>query len=181
MKLNNLLIAAAAAGAISLVPAIANAGGYNDNYQDYAYVTHVQPITDVVQISEPRRECWNEYVANTYGPGNRDLLPEGVGAATGAVLGNLLGKGHRDRDWATVAGAALGGASGHVYKKRQQRRHGDGHYVERCREVSDYRSEERVVGYDVSYEYNGRTYRTRTSQHPGNQIPVNVSVVPQTH
>ncbi|MDH3694685.1 MAG: hypothetical protein OER96_08960, partial [Gammaproteobacteria bacterium] len=65
--------------------------------------------------------------------------------------------------------------------KRQQRRQGDGHYVERCREVSDYRSEERVVGYDVSYQFNGRTYQTRTSQHPGNQIPVNVSVIPQVH
>jgi len=181
MKYSNLLTAVITAGAIMSAPAIANAGGYNDNYQDYATVTHVAPIVDVVQVNQPRRECWNEYVANTHGPGNRDLLPEGVGAATGAVLGNLLGKRHRDRDWATAAGAVLGGASGHVYKKRQQRRNGDGHYVERCREVSDYRAEERVVGYDVSYQYNGRTYQTRTAQHPGNQIPVNVSVVPQAY
>ncbi len=179
MKYKNLLTVVAVASAVIFLPGVASAAGYSDHYQDYATVTHVEPVVDVVQVSSPRRECWNEYVANTHGQGRRDLLPEGVGAATGAVIGNLLGKGHRDRDWATLAGAALGGASGHVYKKRQQVRHGDGHYVERCREVSDYRSEERVVGYDVTYRYNGRTYQTRTNQHPGDSLPVNVSVTPQ--
>jgi uncharacterized protein YcfJ len=37
---------------------------------------------------------------------------------------------------------------------------------------------EQVVGYDVTYEYNGRTYSTRTDAHPGDRIQVAVSVAP---
>ena len=48
--------------------------------------------------------------------------------------------------------------------------------VQRCDTVAD--STERIVGYDVRYEYNGREFRARMPFDPGNQIAVNVEVRP---
>jgi hypothetical protein len=39
---------------------------------------------------------------------------------------------------------------------------------------------ERVVAYDVAYEYNGRQFNVRMPYNPGEQMPVNVHVVPPT-
>ena len=36
-----------------------------------------------------------------------------------------------------------------------------------------------VAGYDVTYEYANRTYRTRTDYHPGDRIRVRVDVQPE--
>jgi len=39
-------------------------------------------------------------------------------------------------------------------------------------------SKERIVGYDVRYEYNGREFRARMPYDPGKEMPVNVEVRP---
>ena len=82
----------------------------------------------------------------------------------------------------------IGGAIGHNIERNGQRRD-DRYYrqqaaygpaeVERCRVVTDYRSEERVVGYRVAYEYAGRTYQTVTDYHPGSELRVRVQVTPE--
>jgi uncharacterized protein YcfJ len=36
-----------------------------------------------------------------------------------------------------------------------------------------------VAGYDVTYEYAGRSFRTRTNYHPGDRIRVRVDVRPE--
>lgn len=43
----------------------------------------------------------------------------------------------------------------------------------------DYYDDRRVSGYDVTYEYAGRTYHTRTDHHPGDRIRVRVDVRPE--
>ena len=48
--------------------------------------------------------------------------------------------------------------------------------VERCDDIADAR--ERIVGYDVTYEYNGREFRIRMPYEPGGEIAVNVDVRP---
>ena len=48
--------------------------------------------------------------------------------------------------------------------------------VQRCENVAE--STERIVGYDVRYEYNGREFRSRLPFDPGNQMAVNVEVHP---
>jgi uncharacterized protein YcfJ len=40
------------------------------------------------------------------------------------------------------------------------------------------RTRERVVGYDVHYQYNGREFRARMPYDPGKEMPVNVEVRP---
>jgi uncharacterized protein YcfJ len=45
-----------------------------------------------------------------------------------------------------------------------------------CETRTEYQTDERVVGYDVEYEYHGRIYHTRTDSHPGRRIRVAVDV-----
>lgn len=147
---------------------------------DEAQVVSVDPIIE--QVNEPidREVCWNEPV--TYRePVRRRRSDAGAvwGAIIGGVIGNQFGSG-RGRDAATVAGAALGYSA----VRDEQRRHDYHRYGERvvrsneqrCRVETDYQSEERVLGYNVAYRYNGRVYHTRTDAHPGDTIRVRVDV-----
>lgn len=62
---------------------------------------------------------------------------------------------------------------GGVYQRETVR------YEQRCRTVSDYRQDDRVVGYQVTYDYNGRQFTTQTDRHPGRSIRVRVDVTPE--
>ena len=180
--------------------------GY-DTYSDQgpAYdVARVLSVDPIVEPGEPvnRRECWREPAPSyardyrsdpgydpRYDRGPRRTSGGGavLGAIVGGVLGNSVGSGD-GRQAATVAGAVIGGAIGHNIERNGQRRD-DRYYrqqaaygpaeVERCRVVTDYRSEERVVGYRVAYEYAGRTYQTVTDYHPGSELRVRVQVTPE--
>lgn len=106
-----------------------------------------------------------------------------LGAIIGGALGNQVGKGD-GRKAATIAGAVIGGAIAHDESHRGRYRDVGGRYVQdqeqRCDTRTEYRQQERVVGYDVAYDYNGRVYRTRTDHHPGDtiRVAVQVSAVP---
>jgi uncharacterized protein YcfJ len=175
---------------------------------DMARVLSVDPIIEPGQPVN-RRECWREPAptyARDYRHDPRydpryDRQPRrtsGGGAVLGAIVGGVLGNsvGSGDgRQAATVAGAVIGGAIGHNIERNGQRRddaygqRDDRYYghnagygpaeVERCRVVTDYRRDERVVGYRVAYEYAGRTWQTVTDYHPGSEIRVRVDVTPE--
>lgn len=175
------------------------------SYQEYARVVHVEPQYRTVRVEAPREQCWEERVAyndNHYNDsgynngrshaGGKSYTPQILGAVVGAAVGRKFGRG-RGQDAATVAGAVLGGSIGRDIN-RQHRSHRRGHdnahhnrrhqsnqyqVIERCETVNDYRTEERVDGYRVEYEYEGRRYWTNTDYDPGNQIAVNVTVRPQ--
>lgn len=148
---------------------------------DYARVVSVDPIVD--QYDEPiaRNVCYDQPVEYYRAGGRRSsATPAIVGAIIGGAVGNQFGSGH-GRDAATVAGALLGGSIGRDNARRNgyyepERRYTG--YEERCEVRTDYRRNERVVGYDVEYEYNGRIYHTRTDSHPGRRIQVAVDVLP---
>lgn len=46
---------------------------------------------------------------------------------------------------------------------------------ERCRTDTEWHTTDRVVGYDVTYRYDGREYQTRLSHDPGNRLRVRVN------
>jgi hypothetical protein len=50
--------------------------------------------------------------------------------------------------------------------------------VQSCYQVDNWQTVN--SGYFVTYEYNGRTYNTVTSNHPGRYIDVNVAVAPNS-
>lgn len=154
--------------------------GVHGGEYDYAPVTHVRPIVRQVRIETPRRECYEDvrYVeshAHVSDPevGGRTLL----GSIIGGVIGHQFGSG-RGRDAATVAGAVIGAGVGY---DSAARRYGSGtreQVVQRCDVRYDHEYEERIDGYRVTYEYNGREYTTRLPYDPGERIKVRVAVAP---
>lgn len=129
----------------------------------WANIERVDEAYEVVELP-PRRVCAGGGAVND-GPGS--ATPEIVGAIVGAVVGNEI---HGDGAIGEVAGAALGASVARDIKNSNRR--GGGCRMER--EV-----EERLVGYDVRYEYDGVSYVTRMRNRPiGNRLQVEVRAVP---
>lgn len=143
---------------------------YGHEFRDRAKVVSSTPVYE--QVNEPRRECWTEYESReTYRNGN-NTGGAILGAVVGGLVGSTVGKGN-----GKVAAAAVGAATGAVVGDRWNGR-GDSHAyeerpVERCRVTANYRQE--VVGYDVTYRYNGRNFSTRLPYDPGEWLSLNVS------
>ncbi|MFK8080212.1 MAG: glycine zipper 2TM domain-containing protein [Granulosicoccus sp.] len=178
----------------------------SDRFTEFADVIDVQPVYKNIRVREPRQECWTETRQRIVGyespryeryQAHRSESRHSAGGAVvggliGGVIGNQLGRGHSSgsRAGATIAGAIIGGtlgneARGDISRHRNQRpiaRQGAPIYqteeVERCKEVSESRLEQRIQHYDVTYRYKGRTFTTRTKRDPGRQIELQVSVTP---
>lgn len=155
---------------------------------DFARVVDVQPVYDEVPISTPRRVCWNEPVTYTSAPRYtryrpRNEAPEIVGGIIGGLIGNQFGHGD-GRAAATLAGFALGSAVARDAERRDRYEYGYAPRYERtvserrCEVREDYRQERQLVGYDVTYDYNGTVGRTFTERQPGTEIRVRVAVEP---
>lgn len=105
-----------------------------------------------------------------------------IGGVVGAVLGSQVGGG--SARYATSAiGSMVGGVAGRqIYEQSRRQRDRTG-TVRVCDPVpvnGGYASNDRSVSaYDVTYEYAGRTYTTRTNYHPGDRIRVRVDVRPE--
>jgi uncharacterized protein YcfJ len=160
------------------------ADGDDEAYYINAKVVRVIPVVRVVQVATPREHCWYERVRHV----DRDLpdhensaLPVILGGVVGGVVGNQVGR-RRHRGALTVAGSLIGAVIGHgVSKRRPQHYPLKRSYVtteRHCEIETDYREEERIEGYEVTYRYNGRYFTTRTDQEPGERIRVRVQVEP---
>jgi uncharacterized protein YcfJ len=180
------LFAAAAVGSwLASAAAFADhdrdSGAYDEREgaYDYARVVAVEPLRRQVRVSEPVRECWDETVPVADGPFSSNHIGGTlIGGLIGGVLGNQVGDGS-GRKVARAAGAIIGGAIGHkVSQDRQRQRDGDYRVRERCETRYRDSYEERVDGYDVTYEYAGRRYLTRLPYDPGDRIRVQVDVTP---
>lgn len=147
---------------------------------DWATVVDVDPIVDSNRRPVSRDVCYDEPVER-YNPGytaRRDSTGSTLlGAVIGGALGNTVGKGD-GRKAATIAGALIGGSIGHENSRRRGDYYQEGYYETdyqtRCRTETEYRGSDEVVGYDVTYRYNGRTYHTTMDHHPGNRLRVRV-------
>lgn len=151
---------------------------YNSGY-DYAPVTHVEPIVRQVRVETPRRECYDDVRTVETRPhisdpevGGRTLL----GGIIGGVIGHQFGSG-RGRDAATIAGAAIGANVGYDSARRNYS-NVEERVVQRCAVRYETEYEERIDGYRVTYEYNGRSYTTRLPYDPGERMRVRVAVAP---
>ncbi|HEY0506080.1 MAG TPA: glycine zipper 2TM domain-containing protein [Lysobacter sp.] len=105
-----------------------------------------------------------------------------VGGIVGAAVGSQIGGG--SARYATSAiGSMVGGMAGRqIYDENHRQRVGT---VRVCDPVygDDYRDDDGRYGsasaYDVTYEYAGRTYTTRTRYPPGDRLRVRVDVTPE--
>jgi len=170
----------------------------DSGHYDYARVLRVVPV-----IGEPggypaqdgyRDPTCNsrDYAGGYYGGGYRDAgygAPRGseggramasvLGSVIGAVIGSQVGGG--SARYATAAiGSSVGAVAGRqVYENAQRERDARvtvcGPYPERVGDSRPYAGRASNL-YDVTYEYGGRTYTTRTNYDPGDRIRVRVEV-----
>ncbi|MDH5785172.1 MAG: hypothetical protein OEZ16_06115 [Chromatiales bacterium] len=142
----------------------------HDSVVVMARVVRVQPIIDVVQLPQQRRECWNEQVTGTATHHSNDGML--VGAILGGVIGHNIGHGSQ-RDVTRTAGTIIGATIGHQNDRHYQQ---PVTYTEqRCSQHTDYVSEEQIRGYRVTYHYQGERYTTRMDHDPGSHVQIRVS------
>lgn len=169
--LQGILIATAGLLAAGCATAGDSRGG---TVYDWAEVLEARPVYQYERVPVSREVCWDEEVRHSR---------RGDGGTAGTVLGGLIGglAGHQvgsgsGNTAATVVGTLAGAAVGREASRGPSRHHYS--VEERCRVERDYREEERLAGYRVTYLYGGETYTTRTRRDPGDRIRVRVSVSP---
>ncbi len=146
-------------------PFIAAASRYNDI--NYGQVVDVEPVYQTVSIPEQRQVCERRRDDRHY----RKKSNAGkaiLGGIIGGAIGNQFGRGH-GRDASTALGILIGAGVGASSADRHE--YGGSCYVE-----THYREENRFMGYDVTYEYNGDLYHTQMQDHPGDRVRLRVSV-----
>lgn len=161
-----LLSASLAAG-----PLVAQAAEFDDT----ARVLSVREKTE--RINTPREECTTETVTTTSSApsSERELGGALIGGLAGAIIGSQVGKGS-----GKTAGAAVGAATGALVGDRIQNSGGSAaapQTIQRCRMIDSWQT--RSLGYEVSYEYRGRTYSEVLPFQPGNTLRVHVQITPQ--
>ena len=151
-------------------------------YWDTARVIRVVPIIRQVQVSTPRRECWQEQVHHpvilSHGPSRASSTL--VGAIIGGVIGNQFGGGNGKR-LATAAGTMLGASLGNDASRARERYASYDRVSEetRCSTHVEYQMVERTDGYDVTYRYHGEIFTTRMAYNPGKHLRLRIRVMPE--
>lgn len=145
----------------------------------YAKVTQVEPIYQTISRDVPERSCHLEtrYIQESR---HQSYTPAILGTIIGGAIGNEVGHSNTNKKVGTVVGGVLGATLARDWSNSRQS--GE----ERSRPVREevcevnYRTEyeEQIVGYNVTYRYDGERYQTRTEHHPGKRIQVAVSVKP---
>ena len=144
-------------------------GGYGDGYRNDGY----------------RDDGYYDQYGNRRNTGSQAgaTVATVVGGIVGAAIGSQVGGG--SARYATAAiGSMVGGMAGReIYEAGQRERYtACTGTVRVCDPVpygsygSSQVSDNRVAGYDVTYEYAGREFHTRTDYHPGDRIRVRVDV-----
>ena len=129
---------------------------------------NIESVTEAYEVVElPARRVCSGGGAVSDRP--RSATPEIVGAIVGAVVGNEI---HGDGAIGEVAGAALGASVARDIHNRNRQGGAGGCRMEVPRE-------QRLVGYDVRYEYDGASYVARMQRRPvGGRLQVEVRAVP---
>ncbi|WP_243049312.1 glycine zipper 2TM domain-containing protein [Dyella sp. RRB7] len=140
----------------------------------YARVVSVTPVHEAP--SAPQQVCHDEVVTQ-HKPvqDTHQIAGTAIGAVAGGLLGNQIGSG-KGRTLATVAGAVGGGYAGHEIQQNHQQNATVSTTQRRCTTVAG-SAGDKVVAYDVSYEYNGVTRTVRMDHDPGDRLQVQEGVV----
>ncbi|MGI8560083.1 MAG: glycine zipper 2TM domain-containing protein [Luteimonas sp.] len=165
----------------------AGADRYNDGYNNSGYGSYGN---DRYYGGNDRSYGRDGYYGNTRGSDTGRTVAAVVGGVLGAVVGSQVGGG--SARYATSAiGSMVGGIAGReVYEASQRNRYPQQASVTVCDPVpvgrgsyypanDGYANSGGVRAYDVTYEYAGRQYTTRTDYHPGDRIRVRVDVRPE--
>ena len=145
-----------------------------------AQVLESRPIYQIVEISVPQEQCWEEEIAIDRYPGRYpSRTPVLLSTVIGGAIGNALGHGRSNRQIGTEVGAVLGHSIGRdIMQRKTQSVSRQYETVQRCETVYQQTQEERLVGYRVTYLFNGEVFSVRTKSDPGAEIRLRVSVQP---
>lgn len=148
------------------------------NQVTYARVVGVTPIYNRVEVSQPQTQCWNEQVeVRDRHRHSGSVTNEIVGGIVGGAIGNALGSNKGTKKVGAVVGAVLGASIANDLQPKYQQpvKYRE---VERCRQVTHTRYEQQLQGYDVTYRFQGRQYKTQLDYHPGDSLAVELEVRP---
>jgi uncharacterized protein YcfJ len=162
-------------------------------FEEYGRVVRAQPRTE--QIRQPREECRTEYIQapsqyqqqSQYGQQQRSPGGAILGAIAGGIIGNQVGGGS-GRAAATAVGVMAGAVAGDRISNNgrpmdngqyAQSQYPQEQAVRQCRMVDAY--ETRTTGYDVTYDYRGRSYTSFMQRDPGERVRLRVTVEPDQY
>ncbi|MBS0509300.1 MAG: glycine zipper 2TM domain-containing protein [Proteobacteria bacterium] len=131
------------------------------------YGTILSKTPAYTQVAVPETQCVNQPVALQPPPSGGGAL---VGALVGGGLGNAVGAG-AGRAAATAVGALAGAVVGNNVEAGSTPPVMAS--VPQCRTLTRY--DNRLVGYDVVYEYNGQRYNARLPNDPGERIALSIT------
>ncbi|MGV7208941.1 glycine zipper 2TM domain-containing protein [Oxalobacteraceae bacterium A2-2] len=145
------------------------------DFEDFGRVTKVTP--QVQQVNVPRQECRTEYVQVQQPAPQRSVGGSIIGGIVGGLAGNQIGGG-TGRSVATAAGAIAGAVVGDRVDNANTPTSGPvtEQAVKQCRTVDHWES--RTNGYQVTYDYRGRSYTDVMSYDPGERVRLRVLVEP---
>jgi uncharacterized protein YcfJ len=134
--------------------------------QEFGRVLSSTPVIQQVQV--PRQVC---SPAVWQAPAQKSGAGTVLGALAGGVIGNSIGQGS-----GRAAATAIGIFGGAMLGDRLEGS-GDGNtpYTQNC--ATHTVVENRVVGYNVVYEYAGRQYAVQMPQDPGPQVQLQITPV----
>jgi uncharacterized protein YcfJ len=182
MKIRISAVSAPALAAGLTAAMLAAAPALADTSYGQAQVLSSTPIYRVIESSQPERQCWEEEVVREVrsNPSSHSATPGILGAVIGGAVGNAVGHHKRNQQVGTLVGAILGGSIASDIVRRGERSQTVEYVdtVERCRTVHNTVQEEKLVGYDVRYSYNGAQYTVRLPEDPGTTLQVRVNVEP---
>jgi uncharacterized protein YcfJ len=158
--------------------ALPSAATAQQSYETVAVVS-AQPVYQLVQIETPQERCVEERILVDRARRQSSGTPIIVSTIIGGAIGNAVGNNKSSKRVGAVLGAVLGNSVGRDIA-RQSQSPDTRHYqiVERCETVFVSHEEERLLGYDVTYLFNGQQYSVRMAQNPGSQMKVRVDVQP---
>ncbi|GAB5497947.1 MAG: glycine zipper 2TM domain-containing protein [Pseudohongiellaceae bacterium] len=147
---------------------------------EYAPVVESRPLYQVVEVSTPQEQCWEEEIAVDYSrQRQRSSTPVIVSTILGGAIGNAVGHNKSNKRVGAVLGAVLGHSIGRDIVRSNSRSGARGfEIVQRCETVYEQQQQERLIGYQVTYLYNGQERSIRTDTDPGDQIRLRVNVQP---
>ncbi|BDH46264.1 hypothetical protein TUM12370_23080 [Salmonella enterica subsp. enterica serovar Choleraesuis] len=167
--MNKSMIAGIGIGVVAAlsVASLASLNAFNSKPQ-YAQVVSALPINETVKT--PKESCRNVTVTHRRPVQDENRIAGSVlGAVAGGVIGHQFGGG-RGKDVATIAGALGGGYAGNQVQGAMQDNDTYSTTQRRCHTV--YEKSQKLIGYDVTYQIEGRQGKIRMDRDPGHQIPL---------
>jgi uncharacterized protein YcfJ len=163
---------------ILILLALPSAATAQQSYETVAVVS-AKPVYQLAQIETPQERCVEERILVDRARRQSSGTPIIVSTIIGGAIGNAVGNNKSSKRVGAVLGAVLGNSVGRDIA-RQSQSPDTRHYqiVERCETVFVSHEEERLLGYDVTYLFNGQQYSVRMAQDPGSQMKVRVDVQP---